>query len=39
MSALTKAVGGMFEALAWTLTIYAIVGVTLGGLGLLFPLW
>ena len=34
MSALTKAVGVLFEALAWTLAIYAIVGVTLGGLWL-----
>ena len=39
MSALTKAVGVVFEALAWTVAIYAIVGVTLGGLWLLSPLW
>jgi hypothetical protein len=39
MSALTKAAGVVFEALAWTATIYAIVGVTLGGLWLFSPLW
>jgi hypothetical protein len=39
MSALTKAVGVVFEPLAWTLAIYAIVGVTLAGLWLFSPLW
>jgi hypothetical protein len=39
MSALTKAVGVVVEAVAWTFAIYAIVGVTLGGLWLLSPLW
>ena len=39
MSALNKAVGVVFEALAWTVAVYAIVGVALGGLWFFSPLW
>jgi hypothetical protein len=29
----------VFEALAWTLAIYALIGVAFGSLWLLSPLW
>jgi hypothetical protein len=39
MSALSKAIRVVFEALIWTLAIYATIGVTFGVLWLLSPLW
>jgi hypothetical protein len=40
MSALSKAVGVVFEALAWTAIIYAVIGGTLGVAWLfLGPFW
>jgi hypothetical protein len=38
-SVLNRTVGVVFEALLWTAAVYAIVGVALGGLWLLSPLW